>query len=70
MMNVLQIPKEKPLTRWEKYAKLKGIKKQKKERMVWDEEAQEFRPRWGYKRANSIKDQWLVEAKPGDGTFL
>lgn len=28
---------------------MKGIKKHKKERMVFDKEANEWRPRWGYK---------------------
>ena len=31
-----QLPKPKPPTRWEAYAKLKGIQNRKKERMVWD----------------------------------
>ena len=49
-----KIPREKPIpkkveTKWEKYAKAKGIKKHKKERMVYDKEADEWRPRWGYK---------------------
>ena len=28
----------KPPTKWEQYARLKGIKKTKKSRMMWDEE--------------------------------
>lgn len=49
------LPREKrmpdlaPETRWEKFAKAKGIKNKKKERMLWDEQTQEWRPRWGYK---------------------
>ena len=31
---------------------MKGIKKHKKERMVFDKEANEWRPRWGYKVIN------------------
>ena len=51
---VTKIPREKPIpkkveTKWEKYAKMKGIKKHKRERMVYDKDAQEWRPRWGYK---------------------
>ena len=34
----LQIPKAKPPTKWEQYARLKGIQKRKKGRMVWDEQ--------------------------------
>ena len=35
-----QVPNEKQLTKWEQYAKLKGIQKKKKGRMVWDNESQ------------------------------
>lgn len=91
----LQIPKPKAPTRWEQYAKLKGIQNKKKSRMVWDEEAkvrvtpgrirventllvfaykclvltacqiscvsQEWRPRWGYKRAGDTSKDWAIE---------
>jgi len=56
------IPKPKAETRWDKYAKIKGIKKKKTDRMVWDEEHQQFRPRW---RANSADDTWVIEHKEG-----
>ena len=71
----LLLPREKPLpqdlpqTRWEKFAKSKGIQKKKREKMVWDEATQQWAPRWGYGRANNAKDapeNWVVEAKPGD----
>ena len=39
-------------TKWEKFAREKGIQNKKKSRMVWDETRQEWAPRWGYKRAN------------------
>ena len=35
-----QIPQPKPPTRWEQFAKSKGIKKVKRSRMVFDEKAQ------------------------------
>merc|ERR1719199_1464353 len=44
------VPAPKPLTRWEKFAKEKGIQNKKKERMVMDERTGEWAPRWGYKR--------------------
>ena len=37
LCSLLQLPKPKKETKWEAYAKLKGIQKKKKERMVWDE---------------------------------
>jgi hypothetical protein len=46
------VPKPKPPTRWEQFAKEKGIQKKKKERMVYDDQAKEWRPNWGYNRAN------------------
>jgi regulator of ribosome biosynthesis len=57
------LPKEKPLTKWEQYAKLKGIKKTKKSRKVFDETSKEWRPRWGFKRANDTTKDWLIEIK-------
>lgn len=44
------LPKAKPLTRWEKYAKEKGIQKKKKDMMVWDEIKKDWRPRFGYNK--------------------
>lgn len=60
------VPKEKPMTRWEKFAKIKGIQNRKKSRMVFDEERGEWRPRFGYKGVNN-DDQtpWLIEV-PGN----
>ncbi|CAH1273159.1 RRS1 [Branchiostoma lanceolatum] len=59
------IPKAKLQTKWEQYALLKGIQKRKKGRMVWDEEAKDWRPRWGYKRANDETKDWVIEV-PGN----
>ena len=56
------LPQPKPLTRWERYAKEKGVTNKKRSRMVWDEGGQEWKPRWGYQKAgNRPEDQWLVE---------
>ena len=40
-------PEPKPETKWEKFAKEKGIVKRKRDRMVWDEKHKEFRPEMG-----------------------
>ncbi|KAJ8318653.1 hypothetical protein KUTeg_003744 [Tegillarca granosa] len=58
---VAKVPKEKAATKWEQYARLKGINKRKKGRMVWDEKNKEYRPRWGYKRANDETQEWVLE---------
>ncbi|KAI8878891.1 RRS1-domain-containing protein [Backusella circina FSU 941] len=59
------LPKDKPLTRWEKFAKAKGIQNKKRERMVFDEDSGEYKPRWGYKGSVGDKDKldpdWLIE---------
>jgi regulator of ribosome biosynthesis len=55
------IPKPKPLTKWELFAKRKGIKKTKRSQMVYDEISRKYKPRWGYKRVNDPKDDWLIE---------
>jgi len=62
------VPKPKPLTKWEKFAKAKGIQKKKKDKMVWDEDFGEWRRRWGYKKANNPldKDNWIIEMKDSD----
>lgn len=71
----MALPREKPLpeskavTRWERFAKDKGIVKKKRSKMVWDEDSQSWAPRFGYGRANSTNDtaeNWVVEAKAGD----
>ncbi|OQR95722.1 ribosome biogenesis regulatory protein [Thraustotheca clavata] len=69
------IPREKPLpkpkveTRWEKFAREKGIENKKKERMVWDEEKQAWAPRWGYKRANDDIHDWAIPVKKNDDPY-
>jgi len=56
------LPKPKPLTKWEKFAKEKGISHRKKEKAVWDEEKQEWVSRWGWKGKNKeLEEQWLTE---------
>jgi regulator of ribosome biosynthesis len=64
------VPREKPVpkpaapTKWEAFAKLKGIQKQKRSRMVQDDETGALAPRYGYKSARSTKSEaeWAVEA--------
>ncbi|KAF2266401.1 RRS1-domain-containing protein [Lojkania enalia] len=57
------IPAEKAPTKWELFAKKKGIKDKKREgKMVFDEESGEWVPKWGYKGKNKAgEDDWLVE---------
>lgn len=59
------IPKDKTPTKWEQFAARKGIKAKPKDgKMVFDEEKQEWVPKWGYKGKNKDLDsQWLVEVQ-------
>ncbi|BHF69706.1 Rhodanese-related sulfurtransferase [Sparganum proliferum] len=56
-----QVPKVRELTRWERFARLKGITKRKKPRKVWDESSQSWKARWGRDRIDSNKDKWVIE---------
>ncbi|KAG5443598.1 Rhodanese- sulfurtransferase [Clonorchis sinensis] len=56
-----RIPAVRDLTRWERFAKLKGIKNKKKSRKIWDPTTQSWRPRWGKDRINAPKDKWFIE---------
>lgn len=57
------LPQSKPLTKWQEFAKKKGIRPKTKEgKIIFDKEAQEWKPKWGYKGVNKkLDDQWLVE---------
>jgi regulator of ribosome biosynthesis len=57
------IPEAKPPTKWELFAKKKGIQDKKREgKMVYDEASGEWVPKWGYKGKNKEgENDWLVE---------
>lgn len=57
------------MTKWQAFAAAKGIApKPKKDRLVYDEEKQEYVPRWGYKGKNKDKeDQWIHEVPNNAG---
>lgn len=41
-----------------------GIQKKKRGRMIYDEVAKEWKPRFGYKKAGADKEQnWVVEVR-------
>lgn len=62
-----QLPKPKAPTRWEKFAEQKGISNTKRERMVYDELTQEYRPRFGYKRAGDKEALPWIEVPDNAG---
>ncbi|KAH8933507.1 hypothetical protein BDL97_18G033700 [Sphagnum fallax] len=68
----MQLPREKPLpkprppTKWETFAKTKGIVKRKRSKLEFDEQNDEWRRRHGYKRVNDENDIPIIEAKASD----
>ncbi|GMT32773.1 hypothetical protein PFISCL1PPCAC_24070, partial [Pristionchus fissidentatus] len=71
---VFKLPREKPIpekkaaTRWEEYAKLKGIKPRKRRaNKVYDEASGEWKPRFGYRRGNDNTKDWLIEVPENRG---
>ncbi|XP_065047585.1 ribosome biogenesis regulatory protein homolog [Musa acuminata AAA Group] len=67
------LPKPKPPTKWELFAKMKGIKNHKKDKRVFDEQTGTWKRRHGYDRVNDDKDIPIIEAKlsdePGEDPF-
>lgn len=60
------VPSEKALTKWERFAKGKGIQKRKKDKYAFDDDKGEERPRYGYQSArNDPLNNWLVEVPKG-----
>jgi len=59
------MPKPKVMTKWEKYAKEKGItKKKKKSSLVWDDVVQKWIPQFGYKKVQAEQDKnWMMPLK-------
>jgi regulator of ribosome biosynthesis len=55
------LPRPRPPTKWELFARAKGIQKTKKDRKIWDEEKQEWVNRWGRDAKNKEKEvQWAT----------
>ncbi|CAL4960185.1 unnamed protein product [Urochloa decumbens] len=60
------LPKPKPPTKWELFAKAKGITKHKKNKREWDEQTQSWKRTYGYDRVNDDKDIPIIDAKATD----
>ncbi len=56
------LPKPREPTKWELFAQRKGITKRKRSKEVWDEEAGEYKRRFGYKRAGDESEVPIIEA--------
>lgn len=71
-----KLPREKPLpkpkvpTRWEKFAKAKGVgkfksKKSEQGKTEWNEETKEWLPTYGY-NSHRNAEPWVIEVKPNE----
>ncbi|KAK3132633.1 hypothetical protein QOZ80_6AG0525420 [Eleusine coracana subsp. coracana] len=60
------LPKPKPPTKWEQFAKMKGITKHKKNKREWDEQTKSWKRTYGYDRVNDDRDIPIIEAKATD----
>ncbi|KAK2966302.1 hypothetical protein RJ640_018113 [Escallonia rubra] len=60
------LPKPRPPTKWEVFAKKKGIQNHKKDKLVFDEQTGTWKRRHGYDRVNDDKDIPIIEAKMTD----
>lgn len=61
------IPKERPLTKWEQFAKEKGINKKRRDRLVLDEATGEYVPRYGKGSKNSLDKDIILPHKESMG---
>jgi len=59
-------PQEKPMTKWEKFAKEKGIKKRKRSKLVYDEQTDEWKRRHGHDRVKDADRIIIADAKMSD----
>ena len=66
------LPKPKPMTKWQAFAATKGIApKPRRDRLVFDEEKQDWVPKWGYKGKNKeTEEQWIVEVPKDKGELI
>ena len=65
------LPKPKPPTKWEQFARAKGISKTIRDKKVFDEERQEWVNRWGKDGKNKDKEeQWIQELPDSAGALI
>ena len=61
-----QLPKPRPPTKWEIFAQRKGIQKRKRSKLEFNEQTDDWRRRYGYKRVRDENDIPILEAKASD----
>lgn len=63
------MPVPKAPTRWDLFAAEKGLQKRKKSRKVWDDNAGEWKARYGYKEGAEDLSDWAVPVKRGQDPY-
>lgn len=64
------VPKPKPLTKWQQFAKDKGIQKKKKSKLSWDEQLKKWVPMYGFKKVKAQNDKdWVLEVPDNANPF-
>uniref|UniRef100_A0A182TTF9 Ribosome biogenesis regulatory protein n=1 Tax=Anopheles melas TaxID=34690 RepID=A0A182TTF9_9DIPT len=62
-----KLPVPKPLTKWEEFAKKKGIKKRTRDKKVFDPVLDKWVPTYGYQRYKAEKEKdWVLEVPQND----
>lgn len=57
-----KLPEPKALTKWETFAKAKGLKKTPKDKKVWDDELRKWVPTFGYQKFKADREKnWMIE---------
>ncbi|XP_042215886.1 ribosome biogenesis regulatory protein homolog [Homarus americanus] len=68
-----RLPREKPapkgrqITKWEQYARDKGIQRRKKDKKMWDDVLKRWVPRYGYRKIQAEKEKNWVKEVPDHG---
>ena len=66
------IPKEKPMTKWERFRQERGLPiRAKRGRMIYDAKSKDWVPRWGPDSLKKREDklQWVMESKNGEDPY-
>ncbi|XP_058066605.1 ribosome biogenesis regulatory protein homolog [Anopheles bellator] len=62
-----KLPVPKPLTKWQEFAKAKGIKKRTRDKKVYDDVLEKWVPTYGYQRYKAEKERdWVLEVPQND----
>ncbi|KAI5172287.1 regulator of ribosome biosynthesis [Nematocida sp. LUAm3] len=67
------LPEEAPKTKWELFAQMKGIKKDKNKKRggrIYDDDKREFTPAYGRGSKNDLDRNWLIEIKSSEDPMV